>query len=251
MTPVIKLAHIKKKFGRISALDNICLELRPNEVLGLIGDNGAGKSTLVKIIAGVLCADKGRMMINNHQVDLKGYCVSLARQLGIETVHQDRSLGDQQPIWRNLFMGRHMTNRLGMIRHKEEKQAALSVLKDFIGLTGAGIHAESPVSTLSGGERQGLAIARAVFFKSDIIILDEPFNALAVNEVKKVLTFIRRLKQKKKSVIIISHNLPQIYDVSDRFVLMDRGCIAAGILKSEISLDDLTRKLMETAFKKV
>ena len=210
MTPLIKLEHIKKRFGRITALEDICLELEPNEVLGLIGDNGAGKSTLVKIISGVLSADSGRFMINDHQVDLKGFSVSRARKLGIETVHQDRSLGDQQPIWRNLFMGRHRTNGLGMIKHREEKQAALSVLKNFIGLTGAGIHADSPVSMLSGGERQGLAIARAVFFDSDIIILDEPCNALAINEVQKVLNFIRRLKQRDKSVIMISHNLQQL-----------------------------------------
>ena len=144
-------------------------------------------------------------------------------------------------------MGRHRTNRLGMIKHREEKQSAMAVLKDFMGLTGVGIHPDSPVSKLSGGERQGLAIGRAVYFDSDIVILDEPFNALAINEVQKVLKFIRRLKQAKKAVLIISHNLQQIYDVSDRFVLMDRGRIINHIMKSDVQLDDLTRILMKIA----
>ena len=244
---MIRLEHITKTYGRVRALEDISLELRSNEVLGLIGDNGAGKSTLINIIAGVRQADSGCLTIKGHRVDLRRYCVSQARSLGIETVHQNRALGDQQPIWRNLFMGRHRTNCLGMIRQREEKQAAMAVLKDFMGLTGAGIHSDSPVSTLSGGERQGLAIGRAVYFDADIVILDEPCNALALNEVQKVLKFIHRLKQKQKAVIIISHNLQQIYDVSDRFVLMDRGRIVNNILKSEITLDDLTRKLMESA----
>nr|WP_320015587.1 ATP-binding cassette domain-containing protein [uncultured Desulfobacter sp.] len=244
MNPLIKLEHITKKFGRICALEDICLELMPNEVLGLIGDNGAGKSTLVKIISGVLGSDGGRMIIKDHQVNMKRYSVSQARAFGIETVHQDRTLGDQQSVWRNLFMGRHMTNALGMIKHRDEKRAAMSVLKDFIGLTGVGIHSDSPVSMLSGGERQGLAIGRAVYFNANIVILDEPCNALAVNEVQKVLSFIRQLKKRKKAVIMISHNLQQIYDVSDRFILMDRGRICGNILKSQISLDNLTHKLM-------
>ncbi|MCG8639799.1 MAG: ATP-binding cassette domain-containing protein [Desulfobacterales bacterium] len=247
MKPLIRLEHITKTFGRITALEDICLELHPNEVVGLIGDNGAGKSTLVSIIAGVLRADSGRLAIKEHEMDLRRYSVSRARSFGIETVHQRRALGDQQPIWRNLFMGRHRTNRLGMIKHREEKQSAMAVLKDFMGLTGVGIHPDSPVSKLSGGERQGLAIGRAVYFDSDIVILDEPFNALAINEVQKVLKFIRRLKQAKKAVIIISHNLQQIYDVSDRFVLMDRGRIINHIMKSDTSLDALTRILMKIA----
>ncbi len=247
MEPLISLSHIRKGFGQVMALKDICLDLMPGEVLGLMGDNGVGKSTLIKIISGVIKADGGTMVIKNHPVRLDRYSVSRARALGIETVHQDRSLGNKQPVWRNLFMGRHKTNCLGMIRRGEEKRAALWVLNEFMGLSGAGIHSDAPVSMLSGGERQGLAIGRAVYFNSDIVILDEPCTALAVGEVKKVMTFIRRLKQEKRAVIMVSHSLPQIHGVADRFALIHQGRIASTYPKSSISLDDLTSKMMEVS----
>lgn len=213
-------------------------------MVGLLGDNGAGKTTLVKILSGVDTADTGGFQINNVSVDLKTYTVSIARHFGIETVHQDRALGEKQAIWRNFFMGRHLKGFLGTIPKKQEQKETLRVLKSILGLDGAGLSPEAPVSVLSGGERQGLAIGRAIYFNSDIIILDEPCTALAVNEVNKVLSFIKKIKGRRKSAIFISHNIAHAYEVCDRFVFMNHGKIATQFHISDIDLDGLTQTLI-------
>jgi len=247
MEQIIKLEGINKSFGSVTALENICFELHPNEVLGLVGDNGAGKTTLIKILSGVIKADSGSFYIGKERINLKKYSVARARKYGIETVHQDRALGEKQPIWRNFFMGRHMKGFLGMIRINKEKEETIKILKDILGLYGAGVSPDAPVCNLSGGERQGLAIGRAIYFNSDIVILDEPCTALAVNEVNKVLSFIRQIKKNNKAAILISHNLSHVYDVSDRFVFLNQGKIAGSYLKSEIDLKSLTGILMNLA----
>lgn len=238
--PLICLSGIGKSFGNVVALENINFALKQNEIVGLIGDNGAGKSTLIKILSGVITPDSGVFYIKNKRVDVKRYTVSLARRFGIETVHQERALGDKQPIWRNFFMGRQITNSFGMINVRKEKAETMMVLRDVLGLAGVGVTPDSSVATLSGGERQGLAIGRAMYFDADIVILDEPTTALAVREVEKVLSFIRQIRDKGKSCIFISHNLSHIYDVADRFVFVDHGKIVGNYLKSEISLRSLT-----------
>ena len=242
--PLITLSQICKSFGKVKVLDDVDLHLHANEVLGVVGDNGAGKSTLIKILSGVIQADSGRFFIKETPIDLKRYNVGKARSFGIETVHQDRALGEKQPIWRNLFMGRHRRNALGMIRKAEEKAEALALLTSFLGLSGAGISPDAPVSVLSGGERQGLAIGRAIHFDSDILVLDEPCTALAVNEVEKVLSFIFRAKKRGKAVILISHTLSHLHDVCDRFIFLNRGKVADNIHKSDIDLQALTHRLM-------
>jgi simple sugar transport system ATP-binding protein len=242
--PLIELSGITKSYGPVSALKGVDLSLYDNEIIGLIGDNGAGKSTLIKILAGVERFDSGRMTYLGQDIEPKKYSVSTARRMGIETVFQDKSLGESQSIWRNFFMGRHLHNKLGFIRVAHEKKEAMRVLTDIIGLRGVGISANAPVSVLSGGERQGLAIGRAMYFDARVVIMDEPTTALAVKEVEKVLGFARNLKAQGKSAIFVSHNLYHVYDVADRFLFFQHGKIRSELRKEEATPKILIDTLM-------
>lgn len=243
--PLIELSGITKSYGPVDALNGIDLTLNRHEIVGLIGDNGAGKSTLIKVLSGVESFDSGTLRINGEAIDPKRYSVKAARQLGIETVFQDKSLGESQSIWRNFFMGRHRTNALGLIRVRHEKEEAMRVLTETIGFKGVGLSAGAPVSVLSGGERQGLAIGRAMYFNAQVVILDEPTTALAVKEVEKVLGFIRSLKQNGKSGIFISHNLHHVYDVADRFLFIQHGRVVHEAHKHASTPESLIETLME------
>lgn len=231
-------------FGRVRALSQIDFEVGRNEIVGLIGDNGAGKSTLIKIVSGVLRPTAGRVYVRDRPVDLAGYSVSAAHDLRIETVHQGQTLGEKQPLWRNLFVGRQITNRLGFIDVKKEKQIADELLRKAIGFRGHGISADSTVRDLSGGERQGIAIARAMHFHADLIVLDEPTTALAVNEVRKVLAFVDGVKAGGGACIYIEHNLAHVHTVADRLVILDRGKVVGQFAKGEIGLTELTERLI-------
>ena len=237
--PLIELTGITKSYGPVSALKGVDLTLYENEIIGLIGDNGAGKSTLIKILAGVEKFDSGQMSYIGNSIQAKNHTVSTARRMGIETVFQDKSLGESQSIWRNFFMGRHLHNRLGLIRVGHEKKESMRVLTEIIGLRGVGISANAPVSVLSGGERQGLAIGRAMYFDAKVVIMDEPTTALAVKEVGKVLGFVKDLKAQGKSAIFVSHNLYHVYDVADRFLFFQHGKIS-----SELRKEDATPKIL-------
>ena len=192
---IVRLEGVQKFFGPVQALRDIDISIGRNEIVGLIGDNGAGKSTLIKVMTGVLEPTSGRIFIRDKEVNLADYSVRMAHDLSIETVYQDRSLAEKQPLWRNFFVGRQITNRFGFIDIKKEKEVADDILKRAIGFRGAGITVDSTVANLSGGERQGIAIGRAMHYNADLIILDEPTAALAVAEVRKVLDFVRRIKE--------------------------------------------------------
>jgi simple sugar transport system ATP-binding protein len=244
MNELLRLNAITKTFGPVRALNSVNLTVGKTEVLGLIGDNGAGKSTLVKILSGVFPPDSGSMSFQGEEISFKNYSAVKSRLLGIETVHQDRSLGDKQPLWRNVFVGRHLRDRLGFIRVAQEKKETIRLLHDVIGLPAESLDPESPASVLSGGERQGLAIARAMHFQSRLIILDEPTTALSLRETAKVLGFIRKIKEAGNACIFITHNIAQVYAVAERFVILDRGGVAADIEKSRIDEAGLTDMLM-------
>ena len=188
---IVRLEHVEKYFGAVHALRDISLSIGRNEIVGLIGDNGAGKSTLIKVMTGVLEPTSGRIFIRDEELDPADYSVRMAHDLSIETVYQDRSLADKQPLWRNFFVGRQITNRFGFIDIKREKEIASEILLKSIGFRGVGITVDSTVAQLSGGERQGIAIGRAMHYDADLIVLDEPTAALAVKEVRKVLDFVR------------------------------------------------------------
>jgi simple sugar transport system ATP-binding protein len=245
--PLLKLCDIRKSFGTISALVGIDFVLYPGEVVALLGDNGAGKSTLVKILSGVQRADSGTMTIKDIAVDISTYSVAAARRLGVETVHQGSSLGEKQPLWRNIFIGRHLTNRFGFIDVGREKAETLTILHGRLGLRGVGIDADAEVKVLSGGERQELAIGRAIHFQSDIVILDEPTTALSLKEVNKVLDFINHIKEGGKSCIFISHNMRHAYLAADRFFLMDRGAKIGEYHKNKLSYQELMLALINAA----
>lgn len=244
MAQFLKLENISKSFGAVRSLHEISFSLDANEILGLIGDNGAGKSTLIKILSGVFPPDKGSFFLDGDLVDYKKYSCAQARNLGIETVHQDRSLAEKQPLWRNVFAGRHLTNSLGFIRINFERVETLKILYDIMQLTADGLDPDAPISVLSGGERQGLAIGRAMYFQSRLVILDEPTTALSLRETEKVLGFIKKIKAAGKSGIFISHNIAHVFAVADRFLIMDRGEIVADIAKSTTNLGALTEMLL-------
>ena len=244
MEAVVEMKGIGKSFGSVEALKQVDFRLNPGEVVGLLGDNGAGKSTLIKVLSGFHGADRGSMAIKGREIDFKAYDVTVARSLGVETVYQERSLGERQPLWRNVFIGRHRLNRWGFIDVKREKRETMELLSSVLGLRGVGLSPDSTVETLSGGERQGLAIGRAMHFGADIIVLDEPTTALALSEVEKVLSFIRSIREDGRSCIVISHDLGHVYKVADRFVLMDRGSTVGDYRKGDITPEDLMARMI-------
>jgi simple sugar transport system ATP-binding protein len=241
----VRMDQIQMAFGNVVALRDIDLEVGANEIVGLIGDNGAGKSTLIKIITGVLRPTGGRLWLRDQPVDLERYSVRRAHDLRIEAVHQEKSLADKQPLWRNLFVGRQITDRFGFIDVKRQKEVANHLLREQIGFRGAGIDADSTVGDLSGGERQGIAIGRAMYFDADLIILDEPTVALALKEVQKVLDFVRRIKESGRACIYIEHNLAHVHELADKLVVLDRGAVVSVIRRGQMTLPELTRTLIE------
>ncbi len=240
---LLKADSIGKSFGTVHALKNVSFSLYKGEVVALVGDNGAGKSTLIKILSGVCKPSFGSLAIQGRQIDLQHYSVRKARSLGIETVYQERSLGEKQPLWRNIFVGRHIRNRFGFIDIKKEKEITLAMLTNSIGLQGAGVSADALVSNLSGGERQGLAISRAMHFNAALTILDEPTTALSVKEVRKVLNYIRSIPDRGQSALFVSHNLHHVHEIADRILFISRGAVAQECRKEDISVADLFQQL--------
>ena len=242
---IVRLEGVQKFFGPVRALYDIDLAIGRNEIVGLIGDNGAGKSTLIKIMTGVLPPSSGRIFVRDSELSLADYSVRMAHELSIETVYQDRSLADKQPLWRNFFVGRQITNRFGFINVRKEKEIAHQILKESFGFRGAGITVDSTVANLSGGERQGIAIGRAMHYKADLIVLDEPTAALGVAEVRKVLDFVRLIKTSGRACVYIEHNLAHIHEVADRMIVVDRGRIVSEIRPKDMSVADLTEYLVQ------
>ncbi|MBN1285395.1 MAG: sugar ABC transporter ATP-binding protein [Anaerolineae bacterium] len=241
------MVNIEKYFGRVCALRNISLEVGRNEIVGLIGDNGAGKSTVVKILSGVFPPTSGELYVAGRKVDFNAYSVKRAHEYGIETVYQDKSLGEKQVLWRNFFIGRQVTNQLGFIDVRKEREIANEIMLNMIGFRGRGITVDSKVSKLSGGERQGIAIGRAMYFEAELIVLDEPTVALSLKEVGKVLNFVRQIKAGGKACIYISHNIQDVYEIADRFIILDRGEVVGNLLKGDITREDLDTFLLDYA----
>ncbi len=241
--PIIQLIGIHKHFGGIVALDNVNFKVGNNEVVGLVGDNGAGKSTMIKIIMGVYRPEKGDIYFKGNKVE--HWTVERARESGVETVYQEKALGSKQTVWSNIFMGRELAGPLGFLNLKKAKEETNRIMKKYIGFTSKAVTPDTFVRTMSGGEQQGVAIARALYFEAELIILDEPTTALSLSETKKVLDFIKGIKESGKSAIIISHAIYHVYPVSDRFVILDRGRIAGEFKKEEISMDELVEELQK------
>ena len=242
---MLRLRNISKSFGEIKALSNIDFEVNSGEVVALLGDNGAGKSTLIKIITGYYQPDNGGEVFWKD-AKIGNLTVSKCRNLGIETVYQERALAEQQTIWRNIFMGREIVNRLGLLDIKM-MQRDTKDLMEIMGFTSKSVTPNNIVQTMSGGERQGIAITRALHFNAELIILDEPTMGLSLSETKKVLEFVRHIKDIGKSCIFISHNVFHVYPIADRIVVLDRGSVAGEFQRGELTLEKLIDHLYHVA----
>jgi simple sugar transport system ATP-binding protein len=238
---LVRMEHIDKYFGRVQALNDVNLSIRRNEIVGLLGDNGAGKSTLIKILSGALRADRGDIYLHGDNVKIRNTSDAIAR--GIETIYQDSALVAQLSIARNLFLGREPVKGprfLGCLNQRAMNEAARDLLRQ-VGITKE-IPPTTPINALSGGERQAVAIARAILFESDLIILDEPTNNLGVDETQGVLRFVRNARDAGHSCILIAHNIYHVFQVVDRIVVLRRGKkVADDIDPKQTTIDAVER----------
>ncbi len=242
---LIELRNITKSFGSVYALGGVTLHVDPGEVVGLIGDNGAGKSTLIKILSGVIKPTSGEILVQGKAVS--NWNPARSRAAGIETVYQDRALAVQQSIVRNIFMGRELAGRLGWLDTRKQIEESERLMRE-IGFTSRVFSPRSIVGQLSGGERQGVAIARAILKDASLIVLDEPTTALSLTETAKVFHFVRQVRDAGRSIIFIGHNIHHVYDIAERFVVIDRGKLAMEKPKSEVgSIQDLIKFMEDVA----
>ena len=217
-TPLLELRDISKSFGSVQALTDVDFEVRPGEVMALVGDNGAGKSTLIKCIAGTHSADSGRIIFEGREVHIHG--PRDAAQLGIEVVYQDLALADNLDVVQNMFLGREI-NIWQILNEAAMEEKTSSTLSSLAVTTIRSVR--QTVATLSGGQRQSVAVARAVMWNSKVVILDEPTAALGVAQTEQVLALVRRLGEQGLGVVLISHNLHDVFETADRITVLRLG----------------------------
>ena len=240
---IIECNKLNKWYSGVHALKDFNLSIKKDSVVGLIGDNGAGKSTLIKILSGAHKADSGQVFFEGNEVKFRS--TKEAMNLGIETIYQYSALIPEMSIARNIFIGREQISykigSLGIMKRKEMDTAAMDALNDVE------LHLrspETPVNQLSGGERQGVVIARAMYFKSKLLILDEPTNHLSVKETNKVLRFVEGLKKQGVTSIFITHNLNHIFPIADHLCVMARGEKISDMEKKDTTIEELTDLLV-------
>jgi simple sugar transport system ATP-binding protein len=221
-TELIRMENIDKFFGKVQALNNVTFSVNESEIVGLLGDNGAGKSTLIKILSGVLSRSAGEIYFRGQKANIRN--AQDAINLGIETIYQDSALVPQLSIARNLFLGREPLKGPRFINRMDQRfmREQVSLLLKQVGIS-KNIDPSTPITSLSGGERQAIAIARAMFFESDLIVLDEPTNNLGVEETQGVLRFLKNARDTGHSCIFIAHNIYHVFQVVDRMVVLRRG----------------------------
>lgn len=241
----LELRNVSKSFGEVQALENINFQLGQNEIVGLLGDNGAGKSTLIKIVTGYHQPTSGEIYFNGRKVD--NLTVPKARKLGVETVFQERALAELQTLWRNIFLGRELCNSWGFLDIQRMRDETHRLMSQSMGFTSSAVSPDSKVGKFSGGEKQGVAIVRALFFEAEIIVLDEPTMGLSLKETAKLVNFVKGIKQAGKSAIFIDHNIFHVYNVADRVVVIDRGKVAGEFFTKSISIDELMEKMVRVA----
>ena len=239
--PIVQGKDLNKSFGRVIGLNNCQFELFPGEVLAVVGDNGAGKSTLIKCISGAHEVDSGKIFVNDQEVSFKS--THDARTHGVETVYQTLAVAPALDISENLYLGREVRKKgiLGKVFRsldkKHMREVSTKSLSDLGVLTVQSI--TQTVETLSGGQRQAVAVARAGTFGSQVVILDEPTAALGVNESARVLQLIKDLRERGMSIILISHNMPQVFDVADRIHIQRLGRRAAVVTPQTHTMNDV------------
>jgi simple sugar transport system ATP-binding protein len=239
---LVELCQVTMEFGALRALDGVDLQLKGGEVVGLLGDNGAGKSTLLKIITGYHQPTRGSIRVFGQEERLSSPAV--ARGLGIETVYQDLALIDELTVWRNFFLGKELCRRVGPA--KVLRRAAMRrVCTDELARIGIRrVHsADQRVLGLSGGERQSLAIIRAMYFGARVLLLDEPTAALSVRETARVFAAIGEARRAGHAVLYIDHNINHLHSISDRVVILERGRIIDDVKKHDTSIEQLAKTL--------
>jgi fructose transport system ATP-binding protein len=237
--PVLQARGLVKRFGHVTALDGADFELLPGEILAVIGDNGAGKSTLIKALSGALVPDAGEILLDGKPVHFKSPID--ARRQGIETVYQDLAVAPAMSIAENLFLGREIRRAglLGKLFQVIDKKAMLAQATAHMEALKIGVRSmKQAVETLSGGQRQGVAVARSAAFARHVVIMDEPTAALGVKESRMVLELIRRVRDRGLPVILISHNMPNVFEIADRIHIARRGTRAAVVNPRTTSMPD-------------
>ncbi|MCW2946222.1 MAG: transporter related protein [Actinoallomurus sp.] len=229
-TPTLELVGINKSFGAVHVLHDVDLAVHPGQVTALVGDNGAGKSTLIKCIAGIHPVDSGAIMFEGRQVHISS--PKDAASHGIEIVYQDLSLADNLDITQNMFLGRERTKGI-ILDEASMEQAARETLTKLSVRTVKSVRQQ--VASLSGGQRQTVAIAKAVLWESKVVILDEPTAALGVAQTRQVLDLVRRLAETGHGVILISHNMNDVFEVADRITTLYLGRVAADVARSDVT----------------
>ncbi|MFD6415633.1 ATP-binding cassette domain-containing protein [Streptomyces sp. NPDC060194] len=239
--PLVELDGVGKLYGNIRALSDVSLQVHAGEITCVLGDNGAGKSTLIKIISGLHGHDGGTLRLDGEETTLASPREALAR--GIATVYQDLAVVPLMPVWRNFFLGSEPVKGAGPFKRMDvdlmRRTTRAEMLRMGIDLRDV----DQPIGTLSGGERQCVAIARAVYFGARILVLDEPTAALGVKQSGVVLKYVAAARDAGLGVVLITHNPHHAYLVGDRFVLLKRGAMSGNHLKAETSLDELTRQM--------
>lgn len=241
-TPLLELRGINKQYGHVQALTDVAFHIGPNEIVGLLGDNGAGKSTLVRIMSGIEFPDTGEILRDGGPVTIGSRKDS--ERLGIETIYQDSALVGSASIMRNFFAGRELTLGLGILDTRRMNAIVMDVLVNMVRIAGI----NSPdilVEALSGGQRQAVAIARAVYFKTAMLLLDEPTSALSVRETAKLLEHLGQLKREGVSAVFITHNLYHAYESCDRFTILSRGRVINSVAKVDTSIRELNDMIVK------
>ncbi|MFP8904448.1 MULTISPECIES: ATP-binding cassette domain-containing protein [Streptomyces] len=238
---LVELEGVGKRYGNVTALEGVSLAVRPGEITCVLGDNGAGKSTLIKIISGLHRHDAGAFRIDGEEVRLTSPREALDR--GIATVYQDLAVVPLMPVWRNFFLGSEPVTGRGPLR-RLDAAAMRRTTREALLRMGIDLRdVDQPIGTLSGGERQSVAIARAVHFGARVVVLDEPTAALGVKQAGVVLRYVAAARDEGLGVVLVTHNPHHAHLVGDRFVLLKRGSMAGSHAREEIGLDELTRQM--------
>lgn len=244
--PVLRATGLIKRFGGLTAVNDVSLDIYPGEVVALAGDNGAGKSTLIKMISGVYRPDGGHIYLEGREITMASPLE--ARGLGIETIYQDLALCENLDATVNIFLGREPTKRLFGIFKQVDRGLMLAESNKVLERLDIKIpNLRRPIRQMSGGQRQAVAIARAVYWNARLVIMDEPTAALGVPEQRKVHELVKTLKAQKVPVIIISHNMQDIFAVADRIIVMRRGQKVGDVRAAEVTDDDLVSMMVGAA----
>jgi len=240
-TPLLEVRNVSKYFGNVVALKDVSVQVGNNEVTCVLGDNGAGKSTFIKILSGVHRHDEGQLLVDGEDTHFSS--PREAKERGIATVFQDLATVPLMSIWRNFFLGSEPTKGKGPLRRVDIRFAQETMVEEMRKMGIDVRDPDQPVGTLSGGERQAVAIARAVYFGAKVLILDEPTSALGVKQSGVVLRYVAQARQRGLGVIFITHNPHHAFPVGDRFVVLNRGKVLGSWKKGEISRDELIKMM--------